>query len=48
MNPHDPAVVCRAGHRCEYYRSPEGLFNFPFAVEHVCPATRGVAICQHV
>src|SRR4051812_23783394 len=41
MNPHYPAVARRAGHRCEYCRAPEGIFNFPFEVEHVRPAARG-------
>jgi hypothetical protein len=43
MNPHYPAVARRAGHRCEYCRAPEGIFNFPFEVEHVNPAARGGA-----
>jgi hypothetical protein len=41
MNPHYPAVARRAGHRCEYCRAPEALFNFPFEVDHVCPVARG-------
>jgi hypothetical protein len=41
MNPHYPAVARRAGHRCEYCRAPEAVFNFPFEVEHVIPSSRG-------
>jgi hypothetical protein len=41
MNPRYPAVARRAGHRCEYCRAPEGVFNFPFEVEHVLPTSRG-------
>jgi 5-methylcytosine-specific restriction endonuclease McrA len=41
MNPHYPGVARRAGHRCEYCRAPEGIFNFPFEVEHVCPIAHG-------
>src|SRR5262245_47298619 len=41
MNPHYPAVSRRAGHRCEYCRAPEAVFNFPFEVEHVRPSSRG-------
>lgn len=40
MNPLYPAVARRAGHRCEYCRAPEVLFNIPFEVEHVIPAAR--------
>jgi hypothetical protein len=36
-----PAVARRAGHRCEFCRAPEALFNFPFEVEHVLPPSRG-------
>jgi hypothetical protein len=43
MNPHYPAVARRAGHRCEYCRAPEAVFNFPFEVEHVIPTSRGGA-----
>jgi hypothetical protein len=43
MNPFYPAGDRRAGHRCEYCRAPEGLFNLPFEVEHVCPTSRGGA-----
>lgn len=41
MNPHYSLVARRAGHRCEYCRAPEAVFNFPFEVEHVLPASRG-------
>jgi len=30
MNPHYARVAQRAGHRCEYCRAPEAVFNFPF------------------
>jgi hypothetical protein len=41
MNPRYPAVARRAGHRCEYCRAPEAVFNFAFEVEHVIPTSRG-------
>jgi hypothetical protein len=44
MNPHYRVVAQRAGHRCEYCRAPEAVFNFPFEVEHICeskPAAKG-------
>src|SRR5687767_6661096 len=41
MNPHYAEVALRAGHRCEYCRAPEAVFNFPFEVEHVTPSCRG-------
>lgn len=41
MNPRYPAVAERAGHRCEYCRAPEVIFNLPFEVEHIVPASRG-------
>jgi hypothetical protein len=41
MNRHYPDVARRAGHRCEYCRAPEGIFNFPFEVEHVRPTAAG-------
>ena len=37
MNPRYPMVAQRAGHRCEYCRAPEVIFNFPFEVEHITP-----------
>lgn len=37
MNPHYAQVALRAGHRCEYCRAPEVVFNFPFEVEHIIP-----------
>jgi hypothetical protein len=40
MNPHYSFVAQRAGHRCEYCRAPEVIFNFPFEVEHVIPSSR--------
>jgi hypothetical protein len=41
VNPRYPAVAERAGHRCEYCRAPEAIFNLPFEVEHVLPSSRG-------
>jgi hypothetical protein len=41
VNPHYPLVARRAGHRCEYCHAPEAVFNFPFEVEHILPASRG-------
>ncbi len=41
MNPHYPSVARRAGHRCEYCRAPEAVFNSPFEVEHILPTSRG-------
>ena len=43
MNAHYPEVARRAGHRCEYCRAPEAVFNFPFEVEHVIPTSHGGA-----
>lgn len=40
MNPHYPLVSQRAGHRCEYCRAPEVIFNFPFEAEHIVPGSR--------
>jgi len=41
MNPLHGPVASRAGHRCEYCRAPEAVFNFPFEVEHIVPIARG-------
>lgn len=41
MNPHYRLVAQRAGHRCEYCRASEAIFNFPFEVEHAIPPNRG-------
>jgi hypothetical protein len=41
MNSLYPVVARRAGHRCEYCRAPEAVFNFPLEVEHIIPTTRG-------
>src|SRR5438105_3796645 len=41
MNPLYPLVAARAGHRCEYCRAPEAVFNFPFEVEHILPRSLG-------
>jgi hypothetical protein len=41
MNPLYSRVAERAGHRCEYCRAPEAVFNFPFEVEHLVPPGRG-------
>ena len=35
MNRFYSEVAERAGHRCEYCRAPEVVFNFPFEVEHI-------------
>jgi hypothetical protein len=40
MNPLYPLVAQRAGHRCEYCRATEAIFNFPFEVEHIIPSSR--------
>lgn len=40
MNPRYAQVALRAGHRCEYCHAPEAVFNFPFEVEHILPASR--------
>ena len=40
MNPSYPLVAARAGHRCEYCRAPEVIFNFPFEVELIVPSSR--------
>jgi HNH endonuclease len=34
-------VAERAGHRCEYCRAPEIIFNFPFEVKHILPRSYG-------
>jgi hypothetical protein len=41
MNPRYALVATRAGHRCEYCRAPEAIFNFPFEVEHIVPPGHG-------
>ena len=41
MNPRYAQVALRAGHRCEYCRAPEVVFNFPFEVEHIIPVSGG-------
>jgi hypothetical protein len=40
VNPLYAAVALRAGHRCEYCRAPEAVFNIAFEVEHVLPVAR--------
>ncbi len=40
MNPFYPLIARRAGHRCEYCRAPEAIFNISFEVEHVIPTSR--------
>lgn len=40
MNPRHAVVSRRAGHRCEYCRAPEVIFNFLFEVEHITPVSR--------
>src|SRR6266540_2140308 len=37
---HYAQVALRAGHRCEYCRAPEVVFNFPFEVEHIIPISQ--------
>ena len=41
VNPRYPALAERAGHRCEYCRAPEAIFNLAFEVEHLVPTSRG-------
>ncbi len=41
MNPNYPLVAERAGHRCEYCRAPEVIFNIPFEVDHIVPQAKG-------
>lgn len=41
MNRHYIEVAERAGHRCEYCQAPEVIFNLPFEVEHIHPASLG-------
>jgi hypothetical protein len=41
VNPLYAPVARRAGHRCEYCRAPEVVFNSTFEVEHVFPTSRG-------
>jgi len=40
VNPQYALVALRAGHRCEYCRAPEAVFNFRFEVEHPIPTSR--------
>ena len=40
MSPFYAEVADRAGHRCEYCRAPESVFNFPFEVEHIVSTSR--------
>jgi hypothetical protein len=41
MNPHYAQAASRANFQCEYCHAPEFIFNFPFEVEHIIPASRG-------
>ncbi len=41
MNPLYPAVARRAGHRCEYCRAPQVVFNSTFEIEHIQPVSLG-------
>lgn len=41
MNPFYSIVAERAGHRCEYCRAPDWVFNFPFEVDHFIPLSIG-------
>ena len=47
MNPRYGQTAARAGHRCEYCHAPEGVFNFPFEVEHIIPPAQGGADEDH-
>ena len=40
MNRRYGSVAARAGHRCEYCRAPEVLFNFRFEVEQIVPKSK--------
>jgi hypothetical protein len=40
VNKHYARVAERAGHRSEYCRAPEAIFNLPFEVEHIVPTSR--------
>jgi hypothetical protein len=40
VNSHYRAVAERAGHRCEYCRAPEAVFNIRFEVEHIQATSR--------
>jgi 5-methylcytosine-specific restriction endonuclease McrA len=33
-------VAQRAGHRCEYCRAPEVVFNLAFEVDHIIPLSK--------
>jgi hypothetical protein len=41
MNVRYALVAERAGHRCEYCRAPELIFNFQFEIEHIIPPGHG-------
>ncbi|PZV17903.1 MAG: hypothetical protein DCF21_08980 [Leptolyngbya sp.] len=41
MNLRYNSVASRAGHRCEYCRAPELVFNFSFEVEHIVLLAKG-------
>jgi hypothetical protein len=41
VNPLCTVVAARAGHRCEYCRAPEAVYNFPFEVQHFLPKSEG-------
>ena len=41
MNALYPAIARRAGHRCEYCRAPEVVFNSTFEIEHIQPVSLG-------
>ncbi|MGB0383761.1 MAG: HNH endonuclease [Ardenticatenaceae bacterium] len=41
MNPNYPLIAVRAGHRCEYCRAPEIIFNTSFEVDHIKPIAKG-------
>jgi hypothetical protein len=41
VNPFHARVSERAGHRCEYCRAPEIIFNSNFEVDHIVPVALG-------
>jgi HNH endonuclease len=40
VNPLYALVAQRAGHRREYCRAPEAIFNLPFEIEHIIPRSQ--------
>jgi HNH endonuclease len=41
LNPLHSLISERSGHRCEYCRAPESIFNLAFEVEHIVPVAAG-------